>query len=125
MALDRDTLKRSPDSICRGLQQNWHSNWRLGFFIRCGASGLVLIINITILLVGVFRYGGFQNGIGTLAQGGSASISRMSMAYHIPINILTTILLTSSNYCMQLRVLQQGMRLIWRIVTDDGSIWGS
>jgi hypothetical protein len=108
-ALDHDTIKRSPDRTWRGLswrklthaQQNWLADWRLGLFIGCGASGLVLIINIAILLVGVFRYGGFRNGIGTLAQGRSASISRMSTAYHVLINISSTILLTSSNYCMQ------------------------
>jgi hypothetical protein len=108
-APDQDTFKRFPKSTRRGLnwtkltglQQNWHSDWRLGLLIGCAASGLVLIINITILLFGVFRYGGFQNGIGTLAQGQSASISHFSTAYHVLINTASTILLTSSNYCMQ------------------------
>jgi hypothetical protein len=108
-ARKRDTFRRSPDGTWRLLNwrklkrshQRWPTNWRFGLFIGCGASGLVLIINITILLLGVLRYGGFQNGIGTLAQGRSASISRMSRTFHVLINILSTILLTSSNYCMQ------------------------
>jgi hypothetical protein len=109
IAPGRDTFKRFPKSTWRGLnrtmligsQQGWQSDWRLGLLIGCGASGLVLIINITILLVGAFHYGGFQNGIGTLAQGQSRSITHRSTAYHVLINLASTILLTSSNYCMQ------------------------
>lgn len=88
-----------------GWRWSWegkYTNWRLGLLVGSSASALVLCVNFTILLVGAFRFGGYEAGIGTLAQGRSASISRMSTAYHILINLLSTVLLTSSNYCMQL-----------------------
>lgn len=105
----RDVLKRFPNNLRSGLnwkglsraKENWLSDWRLGLVVGCGASGLVLIINFSILLVAASRYGGFKNGIGTLAKGLPASMSRLSTAYHILINLLSTVLLTSSNYCMQ------------------------
>lgn len=43
-----------------------------------------------------------DGGIGTLHEGRAKYIARLSTAYHILINILSTGLLTSSNYCMQL-----------------------
>jgi hypothetical protein len=105
----RDVLKRFPNNLQSGLnwkglsraKKNWLSDWRLGLVIGCRASGLVLIINFIILSVAASRYGGFENGIGTLAKGLPASMSRLSTAYHILINLLSTVLLTSSNYCMQ------------------------
>lgn len=99
----RDVLIRS-GLTRKGLSRvknNWLSDWRLGLVVGCVASGLVLIINFSILLVAASRYGGFKNGIGTLAKGSSPSMSRLSTAYHILINVLSTVLLTSSNYCMQ------------------------
>lgn len=41
------------------------------------------------------------DGIGTLVQGDSAYVSRLSSILHIFINIMSTVLLTSSNYAMQ------------------------
>lgn len=101
--------KRFPNNLRSGLNSKGLSrakkkllcDWRLGLMVGCGASALVLIINFSILLVAASRYGGFKNGIGTLAKGLPSSISRLSTAYHILINLLSTVLLTSSNYCMQ------------------------
>lgn len=106
----RDVFKRFPNNLRSGLnwkglsctkKKSWLSDWRLGLVVGCGASGLVLIINLSILLVAATRYGGFKDGIGTLAKGLPTSMSRLSTAYHILINLLSTVLLTSSNYCMQ------------------------
>ena len=82
-------------------RKNWLSDWRLGLVVGCGASGLVLITNLSILLVATSRYGRFINGLGTLAKGSPACMSGLSTAYHILINLLSTVLSTSSNYCMQ------------------------
>lgn len=105
----RDEHKRVPNNLQFGFnwkelsptKKNWLSDWHLGLVVGCGASGLALIINLSILLVAASRYGGFKNGIGTLAKGSPISMSRLSTSYHILINILSTVLLTSSNYCMQ------------------------
>ncbi|KAG9964147.1 hypothetical protein KCU61_g3045, partial [Aureobasidium melanogenum] len=49
-----------------------------------------------------FRFKGFQDGIATLARGEQDSIATISTAYHLLINILSTVLLSSSSYTMQI-----------------------
>jgi len=80
--------------------QQANSGWRLGVFAGLCISTFVLLGNLALVFIG-FRYSGYHNGIGILAQGRSASVARISTVYHVLINILSTLLLTSSNYCMQ------------------------
>ena len=55
-----------------------------------------------VVLVGVTsRHGGYVDGIGILAEGTSQYTSNLSTGYHILINVMSTILPSSSNYCMQ------------------------
>jgi len=75
--------------------------WRIGVLTGCFASGFVLHINLILLLVAAFRYEGFQDGIATLTRGKQDTIARMSTAYHILINVISTILLSCSSYTMQ------------------------
>lgn len=75
--------------------------WRIGVLTGCFTSALVLLINLILLLVAAVRYGGFQNGIATLARGDQNTIARISTAYHILINVLSTLLLSCSSYTMQ------------------------
>jgi len=72
----------------------------MGVLVGLCISSLVLFANIFLIFVG-FRYDGYANGIGVLAQGPSKEIATLSTVYHILINVLSTLLLTSSNYCMQ------------------------
>lgn len=76
--------------------------WRIGVLTGCFASGLVFLINLMLLLVAAFRYEGFQDGIATLARGEQHTIAAISTAYHLLINIFSTILLSSSSYTMQI-----------------------
>lgn len=84
--------------------EHWISRfgWRTGIEVAFSISILVLVINLVLLLVGAVRKPGYKAGIGILHSGTSDQISRLSTAYHILINILSTGLLTSSSYCMQL-----------------------
>ena len=45
---------------------------------------------------------GYINGIGTLDDGDARPMKKLGLTYHVLINILSTALLTSSNYCMQI-----------------------
>lgn len=76
--------------------------WRFGLYAGLYASIAVLLSNITLLFVAIFAQDGVINGIGTIAKGDMGKITRLSTAYHVFINILSTILLTSSNYAMQI-----------------------
>ena len=80
--------------------QSRNSGWRTGVFLGLCTSIVVLFGNFLLVLIGL-RYGGYTNGIGTVAQGQSTVIARIDTVYHVLINVLSTLLLTSSNYCMQ------------------------
>lgn len=77
------------------------SGWRFGVLTGCVTATFVLVSNIVLLLLKTFRHGGCQNGIAELARGAYPSITTISGAYHLVINILSTLLLGASNYCMQ------------------------
>ena len=61
---------------------------------------VTLFINIGLsVFVGCYR--GFDKGIGTLLQGECSKITAYNIAAHLAINVLSTLLLSGSNYCMQ------------------------
>jgi uncharacterized protein DUF6536 len=74
--------------------------WRFGVTGWVVAVIVTLFINIGLsIFVGYHR--GFDNGIGTLLQGECSKISAYNIGAHLIINVLSTILLSGSNYCMQ------------------------
>lgn len=73
-----------------------------GIQVGFGVSVLAFTVNLVLLVVGAIKHPGYKGGIGILHRGTFDEISRLSTAYHILINILSTGLLTSSSYCMQL-----------------------
>ncbi|KAH0364866.1 hypothetical protein KCU65_g6487, partial [Aureobasidium melanogenum] len=77
-------------------------SWRIGVLTGCFASGLVFLINLILLLVAATRYGGFKDGIATLAPGDLGTIATISTAIPLLINILSTVLLSPSSYTMQI-----------------------
>jgi hypothetical protein len=87
-------------SIQRRLMDKW--SWKAGLYIGFYASLLVLIGNLALLLLGCLSHGGIVDGIGTVAQGSPEEMQKLGTRYHVLINILSTILLTSSNYAMQI-----------------------
>ncbi|KAK6591892.1 hypothetical protein H4I96_12169 [Botrytis cinerea] len=60
----------------------------------------VLIINLSLLVCAVVKYGS-EDGIGILYRGNCQKASWLSTVLHIAINLLSTILLNASNYTMQ------------------------
>ena len=77
-------------------------DWRFGLFAGLSASIFVLTCNAGILLYGVLKSDRVHGSIATIVKGNVATTSRISTALHIFINVLSTTLLTSSNYAMQL-----------------------
>jgi hypothetical protein len=76
-------------------------NWRFGLFTGLYASLAVLVSNVVLLLIGALTHDGVKDGVATIFSGDMKKVSYTSTALHILINILSTILLTSSNYAMQ------------------------
>jgi hypothetical protein len=61
----------------------------------------VLICNIALILIGHLRSGYDNEGIAILFQGDEEAVARFNTGAHILINALSTVLLSMSNYTMQ------------------------
>jgi hypothetical protein len=77
-------------------------DWRTGSKIAFGICLFAFLVNASILVAGIILHKGYKQGIGILNRGDSGEIAHLSTLYHILINVLSTGLLTSSNFCMQL-----------------------
>ena len=73
---------------------------------KFGVTGWVVVVITTLFIniglsVFVGYYHGFDNGIGTLLKGECSRITIYNIVAHLTINVLSTLLLSGSNYCMQ------------------------
>ncbi|KAF6802962.1 hypothetical protein CSOJ01_11236 [Colletotrichum sojae] len=78
------------------------SRWRraaLGFAL---AAVFTFAVNLGFVLwATTTKRGTIRNGVGTVAEQSCSSIKTLNTLVHLVINILSTILLAGSNYCMQ------------------------
>jgi hypothetical protein len=78
-------------------------SWRFGLHAGLYASIAVLLSNIVLLSYGLGIHDNTPWATATIAKGGSLHrITTISTAYHALINVMSTILLTSTNYAMQI-----------------------
>jgi hypothetical protein len=86
----------------RGTQQRFLSGWRFGALLSLFGAASVAIFNI-IITVWVWKNPKheIQNGVGTLYQGSCNRTKSLDVWVHLLINVLSTLLLSASNYCMQ------------------------
>jgi hypothetical protein len=74
--------------------------WKFGVTWWVVVEIVMLFIKIG-LSISVGHYRGFDNGIGTLVKGECSKITAYSIGAHLIISVLSTLLLSGSNYCMQ------------------------
>ena len=79
------------------------SGWRLGVAIASALAGTVLIINVILTIYACVK-STMDGGVGTLYHGSCSKTRTMSTWLHLAINVLSTVLLGASNYCMQCSV---------------------
>lgn len=72
--------------------------WRFGAALGAVCAILVLLLNIFLTIWGSLRSS--ANG-GHIHQGSCHKADRINMGLHMVINVLSTLLLAASNYCMQ------------------------
>lgn len=84
----------------RTWRQKYCDGWKAGAIASCISAMTVLMINITVLSWAVNRYP-TVGGIGVLFSGDCARAKRINTWLQLIINVLSTILLAASNYCMQ------------------------
>ena len=74
--------------------------WRMGAILCASATATVLLINIIFVVVIPAVYGA-QSGLTTIQEGSCSKSKHLDTWLHLLINILSTVLLSASNYCMQ------------------------
>jgi hypothetical protein len=77
--------------------------WQASALSFCAASLVSLIGNLSFTVWATTRAGSnIQNGVGVLSDEASCEkVKRMNTGIHVMINVLSTVLLAGSNYCMQ------------------------
>jgi hypothetical protein len=61
---------------------------------------LVLFVNVSVA-IGIVVHFGAEEGLSILYQGKCNHVSQINFGIHLAINVLGTLLLAASNYCMQ------------------------
>jgi len=72
----------------------------MSVFVCAVTAGTVLAINFMLTMWASIRYG-LNGGLATLQEGSCQKTKSLSLWLHLAINILSTVLLSASNYCMQ------------------------
>lgn len=91
--------KSSVQQLLRGKKRKLQG-WRFGLAMSASSATIVLLMNVLIVVVAVST-SKLENGIGTLFTGDCKRVSTWNTALHILINALSSILLSASNYAMQ------------------------
>lgn len=81
-------------------KSQFYCGWRMSVFVCAATAGTVLSINSMLTLWASIRYGN-SGGLATIQEGSCQNTKILSLWLHLAINVLSTILLSASNYCMQ------------------------
>ena len=82
-------------------QRSRFNGWQWGIVTGSVICTLVLLVNLAFVVLGASSKTGYNKGIATIITGNADEVSRWSTLLHIIINILSTLLLSASNYAMQ------------------------
>ena len=72
----------------------------MGVALCALTAGTVLIINVIVTIWGTARFG-VHGTLVTIQDGNCSKVKKLSLWLHLAINVLSTLLLGASNYCMQ------------------------
>ncbi|KAI2620923.1 hypothetical protein GGS26DRAFT_594614 [Hypomontagnella submonticulosa] len=85
------------------------NNWRIRFFSKRDKALLIQIAILTIVLItnlGLTIYSSMhypsKNGVGLIYQGDCDTVKKLDQWLHLLINVLSTMILSASNFCIQL-----------------------
>lgn len=94
-------MRRKTDD--KPASRNAVTGWRFGALFAAAVTLAVLIGNVTI--AGVFtsrvRAQGYTSNVAPISVGNCGYIKKLGIGIHLVINIVSTLLLGASNYCMQ------------------------
>lgn len=96
---DKESKHETNGSIIR----RWKalsSGWRGGLFFAVIKSTFVLLLNIAVAIVAASKWG-LKDNIATMYKGNCDKASWITIFLGLLINIVSSVLLGASNYCMQ------------------------
>src|SRR5690606_31012584 len=97
------TLRRTSTlGFSSDFSDKYLSGWRIGALCCAGWATVVLLINLACTIVGFIKFPYQGNGTSLLYTGDCDRTKQISTILHIAINVMSTILLGGSNYCMQI-----------------------
>lgn len=80
----------------------WFSRRSRAMLVQISLISLILFANLGLTIFAVVRYGS-QKGVGLIFEGECYMVRSLDQWIHLLINLLSTGLLSASNYCMQLQ----------------------
>jgi hypothetical protein len=75
--------------------------WQWGVFTGACVGTIVLLLNIIFAIIPLASQHGYEQGVATLFVDTSTKIETWNSLLHVLINVLSTLLLSASNYAMQ------------------------
>jgi hypothetical protein len=94
------TLLNSQSNIDIAKAREERQKWRTSLYMFVGLACAVFILN-TGFLAWTVRTRGTNDGVGILYEASCDMTKKVNIGIHLPINILSSALLSASNYCMQ------------------------
>jgi len=78
----------------------WPDGWRFGVVVCLVATTICLLLEVVFLIVGA-TVAPPEQGFGTLLQASCAKVEKYNVGFLVPISIMGTVIVASSNYVMQ------------------------
>ena len=102
LTLDSEFTRGQSNSISSAWTPVWYTGWHTGVLVCAAAAMIVLLINVglTIYVATNPKYR-MERGTGTLYSGSCAKTKAIGLWLHLGINVLSTLLLSGSNYTQQ------------------------
>ncbi|KAL8645139.1 MAG: hypothetical protein Q9226_007434 [Calogaya cf. arnoldii] len=99
-ALDSLVEGKPNDQVTSPSQTGCRPSSHVGTIGCAVATSLVFLVNLTVTIWAAAHYG-IEDGLGTIHDGSCDNTKTMSLWTHFAINVLSTAILSASNYCMQ------------------------
>lgn len=96
----RHSPQKSSNHRYKTRHQRYFKGWHVGVTACAAMTGAVLVINTVLTIWASVKYD-LSSFIGTIQSGNCDQTKQLGRWLHVAINVLSTLLLGASNYCMQ------------------------
>ena len=102
LTLDSEPTRGQSNSLPSTWKPVWYTGWHTGVLVCAATVVVVLLINVALTIyVATNPEYKMERGTGTLYSGSCAKAKTIGLWLHLGINVLSTLLLSGSNYTQQ------------------------